>query len=73
MRKELPSCLVGDSGTGKSHLLIALCAEAAKTLVAKLVNEPAEAADEKMHEVRLAAVNAAVVRRCRRTLRRACS
>ncbi|MDT3446434.1 MULTISPECIES: IS21-like element helper ATPase IstB [unclassified Pseudofrankia] len=49
-----PLCLIGDSGTGKSHLLIALGSAAAiaghrvrYTLAAKLVNELAEAADEK--------------------------
>lgn len=47
-------CLIGDSGTGKSHLLIALGTEAARTgkrvrytLAAKLVNELVEAADER--------------------------
>lgn len=47
-------CLIGDSGTGKSHLLIALGAEAARAghrvryvLAAKLVNELAEAADDR--------------------------
>jgi DNA replication protein DnaC len=47
-------CLVGDSGTGKSHLLIALGTEAALagfrvryTLATKLVNEPVEAADDR--------------------------
>ncbi|MGI5489380.1 ATP-binding protein [Microtetraspora malaysiensis] len=29
VKKGLPLCLTGDSGTGKSHLLIALGAEAA--------------------------------------------
>ncbi|MFI6537955.1 IS21-like element helper ATPase IstB [Nonomuraea sp. NPDC050547] len=55
VRKHLPLCLIGDSGTGKSHLLIALGTEAAMagfrvryTLAAKLVNELVEAADEKM-------------------------
>ncbi len=50
-----PLCLIGDSGTGKSHLLIALGAAAAiaghrvrYTLAAKLVNELVEAADEKV-------------------------
>ncbi|MHB8342153.1 MAG: IS21-like element helper ATPase IstB [Mycobacteriales bacterium] len=48
-----PLCLIGDSGTGKTHLLIAvgtLAAEAGYrvryTLASKLVNELAEAADE---------------------------
>ena len=47
-------CLIGDSGTGKSHLLIALGTEAAHAghrvryvLAAKLVNELAEAADDR--------------------------
>lgn len=30
IRKSLPLCLIGDSGTGKSHLLIALGIEAAQ-------------------------------------------
>ena len=49
-----PLCLIGDSGTGKSHLLIALGIAAAVagyrvryTLASKLVNELAEAADDK--------------------------
>jgi DNA replication protein DnaC len=45
-----PLCLIGDSGTGKSHLLIALgtlAAEAGYTLASKLVNELVEAADDK--------------------------
>jgi len=49
-----PLCLIGDSGTGKSHLLIALGTAAAQqgyrvryTLTSKLVNELVEAADEK--------------------------
>ena len=52
--KGEPLCLIGDSGTGKSHLLIALGAHAAQqghrvkyVLAAKLVNELVEAADEK--------------------------
>lgn len=55
VRKHQPLCLIGDSGTGKSHLLIALGTEAAMagfkvkyTLAAKLVNELVEAADEKV-------------------------
>jgi DNA replication protein DnaC len=47
-------CLIGDSGTGKTHLLIALGTAAAEagyrvryTLASKLVNELVEAADEK--------------------------
>jgi DNA replication protein DnaC len=54
VKKGQPLCLVGDSGTGKSHLLIALGTEAAiagfrvkYTLATKLVNELVEAADEK--------------------------
>lgn len=46
VRKGLPLCLIGDSGTGKSHLLIALGTEAAMAgfrvkyvLATKLVNE----------------------------------
>ena len=49
-----PLCLIGDSGTGKSHLLIALGTVAAEagyrvryTLASKLVNELVEAADDK--------------------------
>lgn len=55
VKKGMPLCLIGDSGTGKSHLLIALATEAAiagyrvrYTLATKLVNELVEAADEKM-------------------------
>ncbi len=55
VRSGQPLCLIGDSGTGKSHLLIALGAAAAMaghrvryTLAAKLVNELVEAADEKI-------------------------
>lgn len=54
VKKAQPLCLIGDSGTGKSHLLIALGTEAAMagfrvkyTLATKLVNELVEAADEK--------------------------
>jgi DNA replication protein DnaC len=54
VRKGLPLCLIGDSGTGKSHLLIALGTAAAMaghrvryTLASKLANELAEAADDK--------------------------
>jgi DNA replication protein DnaC len=54
-RKGHPLCLIGDSGTGKSHLLIALGTEAAMkgyrvkyVLATKLVNELVEAADEKV-------------------------
>ena len=49
-----PLCLIGDSGTGKSHLLIALGTAAAEhgyrvryILATKLVNELVEAADDK--------------------------
>jgi DNA replication protein DnaC len=49
-----PLCLIGDSGTGKSHLLIGLGTAAAEAghrvryvLAAKLANELAEAADDK--------------------------
>jgi DNA replication protein DnaC len=52
--KGEPLCLIGDPGTGKSHLLIALGAQAAQqghrvkyVLAAKLVNELVEAADDK--------------------------
>jgi DNA replication protein DnaC len=55
VRKGVPLCLIGDSGTGKSHLLIALGTEAAMAgfrvryvLATKLVNELVEAADDKM-------------------------
>ncbi|MFJ2774797.1 IS21-like element helper ATPase IstB [Streptomyces sp. NPDC087300] len=55
VRKSHPLCLIGDSGTGKSHLLIALGTEAAMkgyrvkyVLATKLVNELVEAADEKL-------------------------
>jgi len=53
VKKGLPLCLIGDSGTGKSHLLIALGTEAAMagyrvkyTLATKLANELVEAADD---------------------------
>ena len=49
-----PLCLIGDSGTGKSHLLIGLGTAAAEaghrvryTLASKLVNELVEAADDR--------------------------
>jgi DNA replication protein DnaC len=49
-----PLCLIGDSGTGKTHLLIGLGTLAAEagyrvryTLASKLVSELAEAADER--------------------------
>ena len=54
VKKGLPLCLIGDSGTGKSHLLIGLGSAAAVagfrvryTLAAKLVNELVEAADDR--------------------------
>ncbi|WP_327596880.1 IS21-like element helper ATPase IstB [Streptomyces chartreusis] len=54
VKKGEPLCLIGDSGTGKSHLLIALGTEAAMNgyrvryvLATKLVNELVEAADDK--------------------------
>jgi DNA replication protein DnaC len=54
IRAGQPLCLIGDSGTGKSHLLIGLGTAAAAagfrvryTLAAKLVNELVEAADDK--------------------------
>jgi DNA replication protein DnaC len=53
IRAGQPLCLIGDSGTGKSHLLIALGTEAAMagyrvkyTLATQLANELVEAADE---------------------------
>jgi len=52
--KGEPLCLIGDSGTGKSHLLIGLGSAAAMAgykvkyvLAAKLVNELVEAADDR--------------------------
>ncbi|QNE48591.1 AAA family ATPase (plasmid) [Glaciihabitans sp. INWT7] len=55
VRKGQPLCLIGDSGTGKTHLLIGLGAAAAEagyrvkyTLATRLVNELVEAADEKV-------------------------
>jgi DNA replication protein DnaC len=54
VRAGQPLCLIGDSGTGKSHLLIGLGSAAAMagfrvryTLAAKLVNELVEAADDR--------------------------
>ena len=54
VRKSEPLCLIGDSGTRKSHLLIGLGAAAAMAghrvryvLAAKLVNELVEAADDR--------------------------
>lgn len=53
--KGAPLCLIGDSGTGKSHLLIGLGTEAAMkghrvryVLASKLVNELVEAADDRL-------------------------
>ena len=55
IRKGLPLCLIGDSGTGKSHLLIGLGTAAAEKgyrvkyiLATRLVNELVEAEDEKV-------------------------
>lgn len=54
IRKGHPLCLIGDSGTGKSHLLIGLATAAAEqgfrvkyALATRLVNELVEAADDK--------------------------
>ncbi len=54
IKKGEPPCLIGDSGTGKTHLLIGLGTAAAQdgfrvryTLATKLVNELVEAADER--------------------------
>jgi DNA replication protein DnaC len=54
IRRGDPLCLIGDSGTGKSHLLIALGTAAAEhgyrvryVLATKLFNELVEAADDK--------------------------
>jgi DNA replication protein DnaC len=54
VKAGLPLCLIGDSGTGKSHLLIGIGTAIAEaglrvryTTTANLVNELAEAADEK--------------------------
>lgn len=54
VRRGQPLCLIGDSGTGKSHLLIGLGTAAAEkgfrvkyTLATRLVNELVEAADDK--------------------------
>ncbi|WP_107308695.1 IS21-like element helper ATPase IstB [Streptomyces mirabilis] len=54
VKAGLPLCLIGDSGTGKSHLLIGIGSAIAEagmrvryTTTANLVNELAEAADEK--------------------------
>ncbi len=54
VKKGEPLCLIGDSGTGKTHLLIALGTAAAQqgfrvkyALATKLVNELVEAADER--------------------------
>jgi len=55
VRSGHPLCLTGDSGTGKSHLLIGLATAAAEAglrvkfaSATKLVNEVVEAADEKV-------------------------
>ncbi|MFF5213613.1 IS21-like element helper ATPase IstB, partial [Streptosporangium sp. NPDC000396] len=55
VRKGAPLCLIGDSGTGKSHLLIGLGSAAAMAgfkvryvLASKLANELVEAADDKV-------------------------
>ena len=54
VRRAQPLCLIGNSGTDKSHLLIALSTAAAEkgfqvkyTLATRLVNELVEAANEK--------------------------
>lgn len=54
IKKSQPLCLIGDSGTGKSHMLIARGTEAPMAgyrvkyvLATTLVNELVEAADEK--------------------------
>jgi DNA replication protein DnaC len=54
VKKGAPLCLIGDSGTGKSHLLIGLGTAAAMegyrvryVLASKLANELVEAADDK--------------------------
>jgi len=54
VKKGEPLCLIGDSGTGKTHLLIALGTAAAQqgfrvkyALATKLVNELVEATDER--------------------------
>jgi DNA replication protein DnaC len=54
VKKGEPLCLIGDSGTGKTHLLIGLGTAAAQqgfrvryALATKLVNELVEAADER--------------------------
>ncbi|GFG71455.1 MULTISPECIES: IS21-like element helper ATPase IstB [Mycolicibacter] len=59
VKQGQPLCLIGDSGTGKTHLLIALGTLAAEagyrvryTLASKLVNELVEAADDK-HLIKL--------------------
>lgn len=56
-----PLCLIGDSGTGKSHLLIALGTAAAEAgyrvrymLASKLVNELVEASDEQQLSKKIA-------------------
>lgn len=61
IRRGDPLCLIGDSGTGKSHLLIGLGTAAAEqghpvkfTLATKLVNALVEAADEKQLAITIA-------------------
>ncbi len=68
IKKSQPLCLIGDSGTGKSHMLIALGTEAAMkgyrvryTLATKLVNELVEAADEKQLNKTIARYTAASI------------
>ena len=55
VRKGKPLCLIGDSGTGKSHLLIGLGTAVAEkgfrvkyTLATRLVNELVEAAEKNL-------------------------
>ena len=55
IRRGHPLCLIGDSGTGKTHLLIGLGTAAAEagfrvryTLATRLVNELVEAADDRV-------------------------
>jgi hypothetical protein len=67
VKKGQPLCLIGDSGTGKSHLLIALGTEAAisgfrvkYTLATKLANELVEAADEKTLSKRIARTDGSI-------------
>jgi DNA replication protein DnaC len=67
IKKSQPLCRIGDSGTGKSHWLIALGTEAAMKgyrvrykLSTKLVNELVEAADESSATRRSPATDAAI-------------